>query len=125
MAKGTKGTKGDVTFFGEESNKEPVCDVKVKLIKLEGGTAAPPPRGRENLALPGLEQAPPSHPFAFPLGLASPALASSCAACCPADGGWATGAEHSEADEGKRSFLHIESAATKRLPLGGEAVSES
>ena len=29
MAKGTKGTKGDVTFFGEESNKEPVCDVKV------------------------------------------------------------------------------------------------
>ena len=27
--KGTKGTKGDVTFFGEESNKEPVCDVKV------------------------------------------------------------------------------------------------
>ena len=43
MAKGTKGTKGDVTFFGEESNKEPVCDVKVKLVKLEGGTAAPPP----------------------------------------------------------------------------------
>ena len=43
MAKGTKGTKGDVTFFGEESNKEPVCDVKVKLIKLEGGTAVPPP----------------------------------------------------------------------------------
>ena len=43
-AEGTKGTKGDVTFFGEESNKEPVCDVKVKLIKLEGGTAAP--RGR-------------------------------------------------------------------------------
>ncbi|MCI5766309.1 MAG: hypothetical protein MR219_06660 [Clostridiales bacterium] len=31
-------------------------------------------------------------------------------------------AEHSEADEGKRSFLHIESAATKRLPLGREAV---
>ena len=28
-AEGTKGTKGDVTFFGEESNKEPVCDVKV------------------------------------------------------------------------------------------------
>ena len=38
------GDEGDVTFFGEESNKEPVCDVKVKLIKLGGGTAAPPPR---------------------------------------------------------------------------------
>ena len=33
--------EGDVTFFREESNKEPVCDVKVKLIKLGGGTAAP------------------------------------------------------------------------------------
>ena len=32
------------------------------------------------------------------------------------------GAERSEADEGERSFLHIESAANKRLPLGGEAV---
>ena len=27
--KGTGETKGDVTFFSEESNKEPVCDVKV------------------------------------------------------------------------------------------------
>ena len=27
---GTKGERGgDVTFFSEESNKEPVCDVKV------------------------------------------------------------------------------------------------
>ena len=83
MAKGTKGTKGDVTFFGEESNKEPVCDVKVKLIKMEGGTAAPPPpRGRENLALPGLEQAPPSHPFAFPLRSCYARPASSCAVRC-------------------------------------------
>ena len=27
---GTRGDEGDVTFFREESNKEPVCDVKVK-----------------------------------------------------------------------------------------------
>ena len=27
--RGTRRTKGDVTFFSEESNKEPVCDVKV------------------------------------------------------------------------------------------------
>ncbi len=47
-----KGTKGDVTFFGEESNKEPVYDVKVKLIKLEGGTAAPPPVAGESLNRP-------------------------------------------------------------------------
>ena len=38
MAKGTKGTKGDVTFFGEESNKEPVCDVNADWVKLEGST---------------------------------------------------------------------------------------
>ncbi len=31
------------TFLSQESTKEPVCDEKVKLIKLEGGTAAPPP----------------------------------------------------------------------------------
>ena len=48
MTEGTKGNEGDVTFFSEESNKEPVCDAKVKLIKLEGGTAAECPRGREN-----------------------------------------------------------------------------
>ena len=29
---GTKGTKGDVTFFGEESNKEPVLWTK-KLLE--------------------------------------------------------------------------------------------
>ena len=63
MAKGTKGTKGmkgDVTFFGEESNKEPVCDVKVKLIKLEGGTDVLCPRGRENSACPDRRKRHPS-----------------------------------------------------------------
>ena len=35
------GDEGNVTFFREESNKEPVCDVKVSWLKLEGGTAAP------------------------------------------------------------------------------------
>ena len=53
---GTKGDEGDVTFFSEESNKEPVCDVKAADFKLEGGTAAPPaPRGREKLESLGLE----------------------------------------------------------------------
>ena len=33
--------------------KKAACDVKVKLIKLEGGTAAP--RGREKLESLGLE----------------------------------------------------------------------
>ena len=39
----TRGIRneGYVTFFREESNKEPVCDVKVSWLKLEGGTAAP------------------------------------------------------------------------------------
>ena len=32
-----RGNEGDVTFFSEESNKEPVCDVKVTGFKLEGG----------------------------------------------------------------------------------------
>ena len=32
------GTKGDVTFFSEESNKEPVCDVNADWVKLEGST---------------------------------------------------------------------------------------
>lgn len=39
---GDEGDEGYVTFFREESNKESVCDEKVKRIKLEGGTAAPP-----------------------------------------------------------------------------------
>ena len=49
------GDEGNVTFFREESNKEPVCDVKVKLIKLEGGTAArlpPAPVAGESLNRP-------------------------------------------------------------------------
>ena len=48
--------------------------MKVKLIKLEGGTAAP--RGREKLESLGLEQAPPARFCLFPLwsGFASPAL---------------------------------------------------
>ena len=58
----------------KKESKKAVCDVKVKLIKLEGGTAAPPPRGRENSrvrigasAIRPLEY--------FPYGLASPACA--------------------------------------------------
>ena len=58
----------------KKESKKAVCDVKVKLIKLEGGTAAPPPRGRENSrvrigasAIRPLEY--------FPYGLASPARA--------------------------------------------------
>ena len=44
---GTKGTKGDVTFFGEESNKEPVCDVKVYWMKTGSGPGhLPPPVAR-------------------------------------------------------------------------------
>ena len=74
MAKRTKGTKGDVTFFGEESNKEPVCDVKVKLIKLEGGTAAPPPVAGKTLRCLVWSKLRPVIPAFFPSGLASPAL---------------------------------------------------
>ena len=58
----------------KKESKKAVCDVKVKLIKLEGGTAAPPPRGREKSrvrigasAIRPLEY--------FPYGLASPARA--------------------------------------------------
>ena len=58
----------------KKESKKAACDVKVKLIKLEGGTAAPPPRGRENSrvrigasAIRPLEY--------FPYGLASPARA--------------------------------------------------
>ena len=41
--------------MSQERNKEPVCDVKVKLIKLEGGTAArlpPAPVAGESLNRP-------------------------------------------------------------------------
>ena len=69
-----EGTGGYVTFFSEESNKEPVCDVKVKLIKLEGGTAARP-RGRENLNRSVWSKLQLGDSSFFPLGLASPARA--------------------------------------------------
>ena len=58
MTEGTRedeDTKEDVTFFREESNKEPVCDVKAADFKLEGGTAVLCPRGREKLESLGLE----------------------------------------------------------------------
>ena len=51
--------KGNVTFFREESNKEPVCDVKVKLMKLEGGKVGcvrAPRQGK--FCVPGSAQAP-------------------------------------------------------------------
>ena len=70
---GDEGDEGNVTFFSEESNKEPVCDVKVKLIRLEGGTAVLCPVAGKILrarigasAIRSLEY--------FPFGLASPAL---------------------------------------------------
>ena len=67
------GEKGNVTFLEPKKvTKKAACDVKVKSIKLEGGTAAP--RGRENSrvrigasAIRPLEY--------FPSGLASPARA--------------------------------------------------
>ena len=37
----------------KKESKKAACDAKVKLIKLEGGTAAP--RGREKLESLGLE----------------------------------------------------------------------
>ena len=40
--------------MSQERNKEPVCDVKVKLIKL-GVALATRPRGREKLESLGLE----------------------------------------------------------------------
>ena len=46
-----------VTFFREESNKEPVCDVKVNWIKLEGGTAVLCPVAGK-IRGPGSAQAP-------------------------------------------------------------------
>ena len=49
-----RGTGEDVTFLEPKKvPKKAACDVKVKLIKLEGGTAAP--RGREKLESLGLE----------------------------------------------------------------------
>ena len=58
----------------KKESKKAACDAKVKLIKLEGGTAAP--RGREKIESLGLEQAPPARFCLFPLwsGFASPAL---------------------------------------------------
>ena len=34
---GTRGTREDVTFFSEESNKEPVCDVIIYWMKTGSG----------------------------------------------------------------------------------------
>ena len=75
------GRRGNVTFFGEESNKEPVLWTE-KLLVLNWEWPWPPaPRGRENSrvrigasAIRPLEY--------FPFGLASPALASSYAVRC-------------------------------------------
>ena len=71
---GGRRNEGNVTFFREENNKEPVCDVKVKLIRLEGGTAVLCPVAGKILrarigasAIRSLEY--------FPYGLASPARA--------------------------------------------------
>ena len=48
------GNEGYDSFLEpKKESKKAVCDVKVKLIKLEGGTAAP--RGREKLESLGLE----------------------------------------------------------------------
>ena len=71
---GVQGDKGDVTFFSEESNKEPVCDVKVKLIKLEGGTAAPPPVAGKSLNRSVRSKLQPGDSSFFPCGRAAHAL---------------------------------------------------
>ena len=52
---GTEGNEGDVTFFREESNKEPVCDVKVNWMK-KGVALATPVAGK--ILVPGSAQAP-------------------------------------------------------------------
>ena len=72
---GVRGDKGDVTFFSEESNKEPVCDVKVKLIKLKGDTAALCPVAGKNLNRSVRSKLQPGDSSFFPLGLVSPARA--------------------------------------------------
>ena len=61
--------------MSQERNKEPVCDVKVKLIKLEGRTAAPPaPVAGESLNRPDESKLSSVRFLLSPFGLASPAL---------------------------------------------------
>ena len=49
---GDEGDEGDVTFFGEESNKEPVCDIKATGFKLKDGSVVCL-RGRRKPEPPG------------------------------------------------------------------------
>ena len=69
MRKGDEGDGGNERYDSflepKKESKKAACDAKVKLIKLEGGTAAP--RGREKLESLGLEQAPPARFCLFPL----------------------------------------------------------
>jgi len=72
---GDEWDEGYVTFFREESNKESVCDEKVKRIKLEGGTAAPPaPVAGESLNHPDENKLFLRSLSAFPHGRAAHAL---------------------------------------------------
>ena len=64
---------GNVAFFSEESNKEPVCDVKITGFKLGVALATCCPRGRENSRVRiGASTIRPLE--YFPFGLALPAL---------------------------------------------------
>ena len=56
----------------KKESKKAACDAKVKLIKLEGGTAAP--RGRDKLIRSVLSKLRPRASAFVPYGLASPAL---------------------------------------------------
>ena len=56
----------------KKESKKAACDAKVKLIKLEGGTAAP--SGREKLNRSVWSKLRPRASAFFPYGLASPAL---------------------------------------------------
>ena len=64
--------QGNVTFFSEESNKEPVCDVKAAGFKLESSTG--PRRAGESLNRPDESKLSSGRSLLFPFGLASPAL---------------------------------------------------
>ena len=85
MAAGTGvGNKGYDSFLEpKKESKKAACDVKVKLIKLGVALATRPVAG-ESLNRPDESTLSSGRSLLFPFGLASPALASSCAVRCPA-----------------------------------------
>ncbi|MCI5765221.1 MAG: hypothetical protein MR219_01000 [Clostridiales bacterium] len=64
--------KYDSFLEPKKESKKAACDAKVKLIKLEGGTAAPV--AGKNLNRPVWSKLRPRVSAFFPYGLASPAL---------------------------------------------------